>query len=309
MNPTNDLKLQDLLPVQPRSTATKDLWLAGWSLTSLGIFHILVWLVLGGVWEGPLSWRKPILFGISTGVTLISVASIFDRLRPARFDSLIIRILSVSLVLEVLLITIQQWRGQASHFNHDSILNTSIEYAMTTLIVAATFVLVQITFRAFYFLNTARDLQIANRAGLAFLIISCLIGFFILWNGNKQVLAGQDPSTYGKAGVAKFPHGIAIHSLQFFPILCYAFAKLGLSKNQRIGMLKWSIASMSGMLTYSIFQTLSGKPRFEWTPAGALIFSISVGLLAPVAWGICKQLAANARKAIKNWRSYGRLDA
>ncbi|MCP4478003.1 MAG: hypothetical protein GY818_07935 [Planctomycetaceae bacterium] len=309
MNPTNDLKLPDLLPVQPRSIATKDLWISGWLLISLGVFHILVWLVVGGVWEGPLSLRKPILFGISTGVTLISVASIFDRLRPARYDSLIIRILSVSLVLEVLLITFQQWRGQASHFNHDSFLNTSIEYAMTTLIVVATVILAQIAFRAFNFLNTARDLQIANRAGLAFLIISCLIGFFILWNGNKQVLAGQDPSTYGKAGVAKFPHGIAIHSLQFFPLLCYLLAKIGLGVKKRIGILKWSIASMGGMLTYSIYQTLSGKPRFEWTPAGALIFAISIGLLAPVAWEISKQLAVNAREVIKVWRSYGRLDA
>jgi hypothetical protein len=35
---------------------------------------LLVFLVDGGPWEGPVSWRKPTTFGISFGLTLITIA-------------------------------------------------------------------------------------------------------------------------------------------------------------------------------------------------------------------------------------------
>jgi hypothetical protein len=40
------------------------------------IVHAAVWLADGGAWEGPVSWRKPILFSFSFGITSAS-------LRPA----------------------------------------------------------------------------------------------------------------------------------------------------------------------------------------------------------------------------------
>ncbi|MDC0294367.1 hypothetical protein OAK98_03130 [Mariniblastus sp.] len=285
------------------SSAAQDLWLGGTFLVILGVFHILIWLTLGGEWEGPVSWRKPILFGISTGLTLISIGYFFDRLRPVKSDSWLMRLLSVALVLEVVLITMQQWRGQASHFNHDSLLNTLVEYAMTVLIVIATVLLVLITLRTFIYLNTSRDLQVAIRAGMVFLIISCLIGFFILWYGNSQVLAGQDPSKFGNAGVTKFPHGIAIHSLQFFPVLCWLFAKIGLTTPERTRTLQFSIAWMGGLLAYSVLQTLSGRARFDWTIFGGGVFAASMALLIPVVWAVAKRLTANGRNVFLKFRT------
>jgi hypothetical protein len=29
-----------------------------------GLFHLLVYAVDGGPWEGPVSWRKPVTFGL-----------------------------------------------------------------------------------------------------------------------------------------------------------------------------------------------------------------------------------------------------
>ncbi|MFM7108931.1 MAG: hypothetical protein ACKOZU_10100, partial [Planctomycetaceae bacterium] len=34
-----------------------------------GVAHVAAWGALGGPWEGPVTWRKPILFGISGGLT------------------------------------------------------------------------------------------------------------------------------------------------------------------------------------------------------------------------------------------------
>ncbi len=131
------------------SSSARSLHLAGVLLVASGIFHVFVWQLLGGDWEGPVSWRKPILFGISTGATLLSIAWFFDKLRPANLDVSLCRTLSITLVLEVALITLQQWRGQASHFNHNSTFDTFVEYSMTALIVIATLVLLHLTWRAF----------------------------------------------------------------------------------------------------------------------------------------------------------------
>lgn len=293
---------QNLVSFSFKSSSAKDLCLSGLILVLLGGIHFLIWLTLGGEWEGPISLRKPILFGLSTGLTLVSLACFFDQLKPTKSDSLLMRVLSVALMLEVGLITIQQWRGQASHFNHDSLLNTYVEYAMTFFIVVATVLLIQLTLRSFSYLNTTTDYQIAVRAGMSFLIVSCLIGFLILWHGHSQVQVGQDPSTFGKAGVTKFPHGIAIHSLQFFPVLCWLFTKLGLTMNERIRSMKCIITMMIGLLCLSAFQTLSGRDRFQLSLPSIFLFAISVGFLIPVAWIVTKHFAASCHKIYSNWK-------
>ena len=303
MSQNDQLQINDLLPLRPASASVKALGISGIFLTILGVAHIFVWLFIGGNWEGSVSWRKPILFGISTGMTLISLSLLFDRLRPGKYDAWLTASLSIALVWEVILITIQQWRGQASHFNHDSIANSSIEYAMTILIVIATVILLEITRRTFRFLNTTKDLQIAIRAGMSFLILSCFIGFFVLWHGNRQILVGRNPSLYGNAGVTKFPHGVAIHSLQLFPFLSYVFAKLGLGIRKRVELLKYLIVWMSGLLLYSLFQTVSGMSRFQVTLTGTCLLLISFSFLLPVVWIVGKRITDKLQARTKKWIS------
>ncbi len=50
------------------------LYLAGSLMVAGGLFHLSVFLVDGGPWTGPLSWRKPVTFGISFGLTALAVA-------------------------------------------------------------------------------------------------------------------------------------------------------------------------------------------------------------------------------------------
>ena len=269
-----------------KSTATRSLYLAGLLLLASGLFHIFVWLLLGGDWNGPVSWRKPILFGISTGATLLSIAWFFNKLRPTNWDIGLCRLLSFTLVLEVALITLQQWRGKASHFNHDSTFDSIVEYLMTALIVVATLVLCQITWRTFSFLDGKEDLQLAIRGGMTFLMLSCLIGFWVLFNGQYQLSSGRDPSTFGEAGVTKFPHGVAIHAIQLFPILCWIFQILGVSLTQRVRLIRFSVGALGGLLTFSLVQTLLGKPRFELSTIGVTILAISILLFAPVIWAV-----------------------
>src|SRR5687768_12005768 len=49
-----------------------------------GAFHGAVYLVEGGAWAGPISWRKPIVFGLSFGITLATLTWFMTFLRPRR---------------------------------------------------------------------------------------------------------------------------------------------------------------------------------------------------------------------------------
>jgi hypothetical protein len=50
-------------------------------LFASGLFHLVVFAVDGGPWEGPVSWRKPVTFGLSFGLTLATYAWVGARLR------------------------------------------------------------------------------------------------------------------------------------------------------------------------------------------------------------------------------------
>ena len=271
------------LPANPSSKCQRLLAVSGSLLVLLGLCHLIVYLVLGGLWEGAVSWRKPILFGLSTGATVLSIAWLYPKLKPWKWDTLLCGLFGAAMVGEVSLISIQQWRGVASHFNRTTEMDSLIESWMTYLIIFATLVLVEFTRRCFGKMDAQDDLKLAIRGGMTLLIISCLIGFAILFYGHSQVANNADPSTFGKAGVTKFPHGVAIHAIQFFPIACWLMCKLGLGIERRFQLTACLVASTSVFLLYSLVQTLSGRGRFDFTYSGAALLALSVVLLLPFA--------------------------
>jgi hypothetical protein len=49
-------------------------------LLTSGLFHSAIFLVSGGSWQGDVSWRKPILFGFSFGITAFSLGWVLTYL-------------------------------------------------------------------------------------------------------------------------------------------------------------------------------------------------------------------------------------
>jgi hypothetical protein len=56
-------------------------YLVGGALILVGLGHLAAWLVVGGAWAGPVSLRKPTTFGISFGLTTITLAWVTGHLR------------------------------------------------------------------------------------------------------------------------------------------------------------------------------------------------------------------------------------
>ncbi|RYE89910.1 MAG: hypothetical protein EOO75_11010, partial [Myxococcales bacterium] len=108
------------------------------ALVASGLVHVGVWAVDGGTsMAGPVSWRKPIVFGLSSGVTTLSVAWLVSLLRASPGRARWARLYAATMALEIALIDVQRWRGVGSHFNVATPLDGAVFAAMGVLIVTA----------------------------------------------------------------------------------------------------------------------------------------------------------------------------
>ena len=250
-----------------------------------GIAHLPVWAVLGGPWEGPVTWRKPILFGISGGLTAISLGWIWSMLPSRRGDAPLAAATAWALFVEVLLIGVQQWRGVGSHFNRDTPLDSFLFDAMGVLIVAVTLVIADLTLRlGLRRPAAAADMLLAARVGMLLLLVSCLLGIWVGMHGETRIDQGLDPTRLGAAGVPKFPHGVVIHAVQWLPVLAWALRRAGITTASRVWLVAMASAGSTLFLIYALVQTALGRSRFDTVPATAAILVAAVlCLAAPVA--------------------------
>ena len=246
-----------------------------------GVCHLCIWLVDGSSLAGDTSWRKPILFGFSAGVTVLSVGWLSTKLRPRFGDRLLMSLFAMSMLVEVGLISMQTWRGVPSHFNRATRFDALVLTWIESLILFATVVICYLAVRAFGELSASRDMQLAIRGGMGLLVFACLFGFVMVGYGNVRVAAEQPPGIYGERGVMKFPHGMPIHAIQLLPLLAWAAARLGVNERLRYQIVGFALTSIIAFTLFSLFQTFGGRARFEWSPLGMLLLILSAALLVP----------------------------
>ena len=262
-------------------------WASGMFLVLLGAVHCGVFLVMGGDWEGDVSWRKPILFGFSGGVTVLSFGWMLGKVKRRRFDETFCGMFSLVMVIEVLLITLQTWRGVPSHFNRATLLDAAILNCMEAAIVVATCLIVYVTIRSFGTITATPDMAIAIRGGASLLLFGCLFGFLMLAHGARQIENGHSHSIYGEAGVMKFPHGMPIHAIQYLPCIAWCLQRLNVNVQTRVWAVSSALISICLFTGFSLFQTFSGLARFEFTWLSAGIFATAALFLAPVILAAC----------------------
>ncbi len=264
----------------------RQLAMVGVLLIVSGLAHLVVWGICGGAWEGPVTWRKPILFGISTGLTSLSLGWGWSALPRRRWDDELSAFTAWSLLVEVALIDLQCWRGVASHFNRATPFDSILYDAMGVLILLVTLVAVDLTIRLFRTpADMGPDMLAAARAGFVLLVVSCGLGIWGSIHGDLQVARGLSPELVGAAGVPKFPHGAVIHALQWLPMLAWCARRGGLSPSWRQLLVLAAIAGSVLVLTYAILQTLAGRGRFDAPPLIAALL-VAGGLLLIVPWGV-----------------------
>jgi len=252
-----------------------------------GIFHLGVIIVTGGSWEGPVSWRKPIVFGFSGGVSCLSIAWIMTFLPKHRVRGwLLSGILGISMLVEVFLVTIQKWRGVPSHFNFSTTFDAAVFNSMGILIVFVEIVIIVVMFWSFFSLKAPSSIAWAIRVGLIVLVISQVFGNLIIQNGIPKVIdfeTGEfiskglnSTNIFGVSGLMKIPHALSLHAVQVLPVLAWLLLFTNWSESQRTRTVIVAIVGYAGLVMASAFQTFSGLAPFEIHLLVALVIGVSL---------------------------------
>ena len=258
-------------------------YLVGAALIVVGLGHLVAWLVVGGAWAGPITFRKPTTFGISFGLTTITLAWVAGHLRISdRTGWLLLVPLALADASEVVWVSVQRWRGVASHFNNDTTLDSLLFLLMGggAIAVAATVILVM-TVLAFTAMRASPSLALAIRAGLLILLVAQVVGGWMIQHGLGPAEEGvtEGLTTFGAAGVMKVPHAVAIHGIQVLPALAWLLSFAALPEPRRLGLVRIAVVGYAALVVVSVLQTVTGAAPFDVGVVAAALYLLGVLLL------------------------------
>lgn len=188
-----------------------------------GLVHLVVLVASGTTWEGPLSYRKAMTFGLSFGLTLATFAwaTSFLRMNERTRAALLGAFTAVS-VVEVALVTMQVWRGVPSHFNFETGFDTVVSM---TLAAGGAVIIVTVVGFTLAALRSASGLSpsmlLALRSGLVVLIAALVVGAVMIADGVRLSRGGEPQLAYTTAGALKPVHFVAMHAILVLPALAW----------------------------------------------------------------------------------------
>jgi hypothetical protein len=253
-------------------------WLAS------GLVHLVVLAANGWAWSGAVSFRKPLTFSVSIALLLATIGWVLDRLpdRP-RLAGTIAWALLVSSTIEVGLITMQAWRGRASHFNTQAAGDAAVFVAMAAMVAVMSLCLVTVLVWSLARPPRDRLARLAVIGGLVLIVLGLGFGQWIVELGNDFVEAHRavpDTVVYGERGVAKFPHAVALHGIQLF-ILAAVLARRGhlaeATRRRAVRLVVWSYAAV---LVFASAQTITGNAPLDPTVWSAGLAASLIGIAA-----------------------------
>lgn len=241
-------------------------------LVLAGLFHVGVFLSDGGPWEGPLSWRKPIVFGLSFGVTVATLTWVLGFLHPRRVVAwVVVGVLAVASVGEVALISLQTWRGVPSHFNNSTPFDETVFSLMGMLVTVLVVLTVLVTVWSFFRLDAPAGLALAIRAGLVLMLVGQAVGVQMILEGGN---------TFGTAGALKVPHALTLHAVQVLPALALLLLLSDSAERDRVRVVRVGIGGYAVLIAATLLQTYGGRAPLDPGPGVILLALVGVALLA-----------------------------
>jgi hypothetical protein len=192
-------------------------WIAG-ALVLSGLFHLVVFFVDGGPWEGPVSWRKAVTFGVSFGVTLASVAWVTKLLRVG---PVVLGIFTFVSVLEVALITLQAWRKVPSHFNDETPFDALVARGLAVGGGLIIFTVIWLVVAALKARHLSPSMRLAVRVGSVTFLSAMVFGAVMIARGVVLTITEGHEVAYAIAGTWKLAHGVAMHGVLLLPLLAW----------------------------------------------------------------------------------------
>ncbi|MGW2640331.1 hypothetical protein [Streptomyces sp. NPDC001348] len=212
------------------------LWHAtGVLLVLSGLAHLLVFAVDGGPWDGPVSWRKPVTFGLSFGVTLTTVTWVTSYLRvDPRLRTVLLAVFAADCVVEVGGITLQAWRRVPSHLNTETPFDTAV--SMTLAVGGAVLVVLLTVFAVASFRHPPAGpagMALAVRSGFAILLVALASGAAMIARGVVLTRTGHQEAAYHSTAPLKPLHGVSLHAVLVLPALAWLLSRTSWSERVR----------------------------------------------------------------------------
>ena len=264
-------------------------YLVGVALIATGLVHAGIWAVVGGSASGPLSWRKPTTFGISFGLTTLTLGWVGFYLPVRRTAGWVAAwLLGASSTFEVVWVSLQHARGVPSHFNTATTLDDSLFIMGGAAIAVTILVTAAMTLTAVTRTTAAPPMAWAIRSGLVALLAAQAVGAWMIAHGVALVDAGADPrtqsmSTYGDAGAMKAAHFVPMHAIQVFAVLAWLLSFSGLPQRRQLWLVALAVAGYAVLFGVVLLRTADGLEPFDLRSASTAGYLIAVGLLAAVA--------------------------
>ncbi|MFF4351308.1 hypothetical protein [Streptomyces sp. NPDC001530] len=200
-----------------------------------GLVHLVVFAVDGGPWDGPVSWRKPVTFGLSFGLTLIAITWITSYLRVGtRLRTTLLVVFAADCVVEVGGITLQAWRRVPSHLNMETGFDTAV--SMTLAVGGGVLVVLLTVFAVASFRNRPAGplgMPLALRSGFAILLVALLSGAAMIARGVVLTRTGNQEAAYHSTAPLKPLHGVSLHAVLVLPALAWLLSRTSWSDRIR----------------------------------------------------------------------------
>ncbi|WP_433919614.1 hypothetical protein OIE50_35875 [Streptomyces canus] len=210
-----------------------------------GLAHLLVFAVDGGPWDGPVSWRKPVTFGVSFGVTLIAVTWVTSYLRVGtRLRALLLAVFAADCVVEVGGITLQAWRGVPSHLDMATPFDAAV--SMTLAVGGGVLVVMLTVFAVVSFRHRPSGpagMDLAVRSGFAILLVALASGAAMIARGVVLTRTGHQEAAYHSTAPLKPLHGVSLHAVLVLPALAWLLSRTPWSEPLRRRILYAAIGS------------------------------------------------------------------
>ncbi|UZN03702.1 hypothetical protein [Cellulomonas sp. S1-8] len=286
----------------PRHGYQRVVYLAGVLLVVSGLVHVVVLAVDGGGWDGPLSWRKAILFGVSFGMSTVAAGWVLGTLPHSRlWGRTAAGMLVGGGVAEVALITAQTWRGTESHFN---VLGDPVDALVFTLMAVAvgvyTLGLVVLTVWAAARLRRPAPTVVAVLVGLALTLVGSALGGDLIGRGLAHVDEYETiPATVviGAAGSGRLAHAVALHGLQVLGVLALLLGRSALPAAGRTRTMAVAAGAYVALTAGVAAQAYAGRSMLELSwPAAAGIGLAALTVVAALGWSV-KDAVLGARRA------------
>ncbi len=211
-------------------------YLVGAVLFASGLFHLGVQLVVGGPWDGPVSWRKPFDFGLAFGLTVATLTWVTNFVALGRRTrAALLSVFTAACVVEVTVITTQAWRHVPSHFNVSTPVNATFAFTAAgggAVIIISTLAMAVGAFRR----NPAMppSMRLAIRAGFVSFLVALAIGALMIGLGVNATRTISQAAAYTVATAFKSGHAATMHGILILPGLAWLTSFTNWSEARRL---------------------------------------------------------------------------